>query len=340
MGSRSRGSLDRGSLGRGAGGARRAGQVPVWVPLALLFSLLFMGLLALQRDAKIEGVARIDATRYRLQAGSRWLSPAWRAQLEALLIDVRELSANEPDGIRAFVARIAELPFVAEVGEPEVQWPDGLTVPLRLQEPVACVPSGTRDFLPVAADGTVLGGYSFAPHEAYGGWLPALALPPGVSLATRPGDVLEGAALRDALRVADSMWRYLDVPERRRLGRILIDARAPDAPVFDREPGSLSPPVLPGGVILALEDGRRVYFGRAPLPTGDGGVESSPGELPLGLKWRGVGEALSSDGGDGAWRLLDVRFDTPVRLNRAEVEAFAERGIVDLDTYVDPFEPR
>ena len=63
--------------------------------------------------------------------------------------------------------------FVAEVGAPEVNWPDGLTLPIRLREPVACLRVG-QDFPPVAADGTVLAGYSYTPHPAGGGFLPVL----------------------------------------------------------------------------------------------------------------------------------------------------------------------
>lgn len=292
--------------------------MPTLVPLALLFVGLFVGFAALQRSARDHGLATIDATRYRLQTDSRWLSPAWITQLERLLARVRELSAEDPDGIRALREELDALPFVAQTGVPEVQWPDGLIVPLRLREPVACVPTGARDFLPVAADGTVLGGYAFSPHEAYGGWLPTLG-PLGHGGEVAPGDVLEARDLRAGLDIAASLWEHLDVRDLRRLGPIVIDASADEAPVFDRRPGSATPETLPGGVVLSLEGGRRVYFGRPPRPVFDG-------ELPIGLKWQHLRAALERSEAGEAWSLLDVRFDEPVLLTREQVEAFARTG--------------
>lgn len=275
-------------------------------------------------------MASVDATRYRLQTASRWISPAWLDQLERILVDVREISTEKPGEIRAFAAQIAALPFVAEVGGAEVQWPDGLILPIRLHEPIACVPTGGRDFLPVADDGTVLDGYAFAPHEAYGGWLPTLGPHGAFRRPIEPGEVLELAAHLAGLSVADSMWKYLDAQDLRRLGRVFIDASAAEAPVFDRAPGSTTPRSLPGGVIIALEDGRRIYFGRPPEPVLDG-------ELPISLKWRHVREALrdSAEAADAGadWALLDVRFDVPIRRTRAEVEEFVARGALERDAF-------
>lgn len=312
-------------LGSSGALGRRSGRVPAWVPLALLFVGLFAGLAALQGNAREFGLARVDTTRYRLQSGNQWLSPAWIEELERILIRVREIPADDPKAIRAFVEEVRALPFVAEVGAPEVQWPDGLALPIRLHEPVACIPTGTRDYLPVAADGTVLGGYAFAPHEAYGGWLPTLG-PHGAALDLIPGDVLTLPAHRAGLDVATSMWGHLRVDDLRRLGRILIDASTPDAPVFDRVSGSATPRRLPGGTILALEDGRRVYFGRPPKPLFDG-------ELPIAMKWGHIRRALGdrAPGSEGEpsgepWALLDARFDQPIFLSREEVEAFSLQG--------------
>lgn len=323
----------RSPLTRSGGGQRRntRGAVPTWIPLALLFGGLFAGLAALQGDARRHGVATIDATRYRIQTGSRWMSPAWIQRIEDMLVETRDIRAEDVGEIRAFAARVEGLPFVAAVGAPEVQWPDGLALPVKFHEPVACVPVGGRDYLPVASDGTVLDGYSFAPHEAYGGWLPTLGphglLEPSESRggtagsAPRPGSALTADAHLRALGVADSMWSHLAAEDLRRLGRVFIDASADDAPVFDRRAGSMTPRRLPGGVVIALEDGRRVYFGRPPMPLADG-------ELPVHRKWAHVREALHAAEKGADWALLDVRFDDPVVLSRGEVEQFARDGVL------------
>ena len=152
------------------------GAVPVWVPLLLLFGGIVLGLRVLQRDARQRGVAQIDVTRYRLMAESQWLSAAWTDELERILVEVRSLPVDDLAVLDQFVAEVSALPFVAKVGQYSVQWPDGLILPIKLREPVACIRTGGRDFLPVSADGVVLGGYTYSPHEAYGGWLPTLCL--------------------------------------------------------------------------------------------------------------------------------------------------------------------
>jgi len=304
----------------GAAPAARRGGVPAWVPLALLFAGLFFGVGALERDARSLGVAEIDTLRYRLQEGTQWVSPAWRQELEEVLIDARGMLVDEDESIERFRSRVLALSFVAEVGEPELLWPDGLSLPLRMHEPTACVATGEKDYLPVAPGGEVLGGFAAAPHGAYGGWLPVIG-PVERGKVLWPGDRLTSASDAAALAVADSMWRFMEVADLRRLGRIVIDATRERAPVFDRAPDSPTPETLPGGVVLELEDGRRVVFGRPPEPV-------LPGELPVGLKWRHVAAALRDAQAGDPWRLLDVRFDEAVRLTRAEVEEFAERGFI------------
>lgn len=289
--------------------AARRGGVPAWVPLALLFAGLFFGVGALERDAQSLGVAEIDTLRYRLQEGTRWVSPAWRMELEDVLIDARGMLVDERESIERFRSRVLELSFVAEVGDPELLWPDGLSLPLRMHEPIACVATGIEEFLPVAPGGEVLGGYAVSPHGAYGGWLPVVG-PVDHGIVLWPGDRLTSASDAAALAVADSMWRFMEVADLRRLGRIVIDATRERAPVFDRAPDSATPETLPGGVVLELEDGRRVVFGRPPDP-------ASPGELPVGLKWRHVAEGMRDAQAGDPWRLLDVRFDEAVRLSRA-----------------------
>ena len=303
--------------------AKRRGAVPVWVPLLLLFGGIVLGLKALQREARERGVAQIDVTRYRLMVESQWLSAAWTDELERILVEVRSLPVDDGERLAEFVAEVEALPFVAQVGQYSVQWPDGLILPLRLREPVACVRTGGRDFLPVSADGMVLGGYTYAPHEAYGGWLPTLGphgLVEELQGPLEPGDRIEVPEVLSALSVAESMWGYLGVEDLRRLGRVVIDATAQEAPVLDRAATELKPAYLPGGVKIDLEGGRRVFFGRPPIP-----IHS--GELPVGDKWAHIRNALEeAEVGGSQWALLDARFDDVVKLTRSDVEEIAARS--------------
>lgn len=306
--------------------------MPVWVPLLLLFGGIVLGMKVLQRETRQRGVARIDVTRYRLMAESQWLSAAWTDELERILVEVRSLPVDDAPVLAQFAAEVAALPFVAQVGQYSVQWPDGLILPLKLREPVACIRTGGRDFLPVAADGMVLGGYTYAPHEAYGGWLPTIGphgLVEEVQGPLEPGMMIEVPEILAGLSVADSMWAYLGVEDLRRLGRVVIDATAEEAPVLDRAATSLKPAYLPGGVKIDLEGGRRVFFGRPPIP-----VHS--GELPVGVKWEHVRFALEeADVGSSHWALLDVRFDDMVQLTRSEVEEIARRSQAASDAAAD-----
>ena len=304
-------------------GMATRGAVPVWVPLLLLFGGIVLGLNVLQKEARERGVAKIDVTRYRLMAESQWLSAAWTDELERILVEVRTLPVDDPVRLAEFVAEVEALPFVAQVGQYSVQWPDGLILPLKLREPVACVRTGGRDFLPVSADGMVLGGYTYAPHEAYGGWLPTLGphgLVEELQGPLEPGSQIIVPEVLAALSVAESMWGYMGVEDLRRLGRVVIDATAQEAPVLDRAATELKPAHLPGGVKIDLEGGRRVFFGRPPLPV-------HHGERPVGDKWAHVRHGLEeADVGGSQWALLDVRFDEVVKLTRSEVEEIAKRS--------------
>jgi hypothetical protein len=259
----------------------------------------------LEGRAAERGVARIDATRFRLDAGDRWVGDAWRARLARVLAAAGELDARDAGRLRELRGELSALSFVAEVGELEVLWPDGLRVPLRLHVPVACVRVGD-DFLPVAEDGTVLAGYSYAPHEIDRAWLPVLAPLDAALNPPVPGDVLDASRLLDALAVARSMREHLSVPDRRRLGRVVIDASRSEA--FDG---------LPGGVQIDLEGARRVLFGRSPRVR-------APGELPAQLKWESVLVALDRLELGESWDLFDVRWDEPVAYARDELPPGAE----------------
>jgi len=276
------------------GSLRRRGRLP----LSLLLILCVLGVAwtvrRLSRSARASGVAVIDARRFRLQTDTPWTSPTWDERLGQVLGRLGAVSALDRPAIRELSSAVDALSFVAEVGEPEVLWPDGLTLPLRLHVPVACVKARDSVFLPVAEDGTVLDGSSAYPHEAYGAWLPVIGPNDGALAGARPGEVLVEPRHLDALAVAVSMWNHLGVADLVEMGRILIDAsheRAPDG--------------LPGGVRLDLERKRRILFGR---PPGTG----HPGELPEPLKWAHVAEGLRRWRAREDWALLDVRWDQAV----------------------------
>lgn len=289
--------------GAAASGGRRRARVPAFVPLGVLLVGVLSLLHRLDREAAAQGVATIDLTRYRLHHGDRWVCDAWLASLERVLASAGELAADDREGIRRLASDVGSLSFVAEVGEVEVDWPDGLNVPLRLRRPVACLKVGD-DFLPVADDGTVLSGYSYAPHPApRGGYLPVLG-PHGLGrdrdAPFEPGDVLAHAAYRDALAVAASLADHLDAASRERLGRIVVDASRETA--YDG---------LPGGVFLDLEGARRIHFGRPP-------GSSAPGELPLATKWTHVRDALARWEDGESFDAFDARWDAPKPLRFEE----------------------
>lgn len=279
--------------------ASRAGRIPAWLPLGVVLVGILALLARLEEEAQARGVERIETARYRLHTGERWSSPAWTARLERLLLDAQGLQVGDREGIEALAAEIEALSFVAEVGEPEVRWPNGLIVPLRLYQPVACL-RVDADFLPVAANGTILAGYSYAPHRASGGHLPVLG-PHGLDADPDfpfvPGDVLAHPAHLNALALAESLWGYLDAQDLGRLGRVVLDASRPHA--WDGKPG---------GVVMDLEGARRIHFGRSPLV-------DAPGELPLPNKWEHVREALLAWEAGEEFAAVDVRWDEADRLD-------------------------
>lgn len=282
--------------------ARRRGIVPPWVTLLILSTALILIVRGLGASAEAHGVAEIDARRFRLHAGTRWVHPAWQEQVASVLLRVGSLSANDSAGIEWLVGELGRLSFVAEVGAPEVLWPDGLSVPLRLRQPVACVPVGDG-FLAVSEDGVLLTGFSFGPQEVEDAWLPVLRLSGADDAGRRPGDRLEHVAERRALAVAHSMHESLSVEVRRELGRVLIDATRAEGPDG-----------LPGGVVIDLEGRRRILFGRAP-------GEGIPGELPVELKWRNVLEGVEQLRLGEDWAILDARFDAPTYTYREPTAA-------------------
>lgn len=269
------------------GGTARSGRLSTWLCLLLCAAAAGWLVSHLAGRVSAEGFHLVDPARIRIDAEHEWFDPLWREELALCLAGTPPFEAGDVAARDALAARVGALSFVAEVGELEPVWPDGLRLLLRLREPVACVTRG-GGFQPIAADGTLLSGRWVTP-PAYGtGWLPVLEPGEGGALA-----------LHRALAVASSLWRHLDPVSLTRLGRIVIDAS--DAEVHTPEDT---------GVLLELEDQRCVLFGRSP-------ADDEPGELPVDLKWDHVAAALDFVArGDprSDWLVLDARWD------RAEVE--------------------
>ncbi len=276
---------------------------PAWTRWAAAAALA-----VLVGDALADRLARrryelVETNRVHLDAPSRWVDPRWRTELAALLAAQPPFAADDAAGREELVARVAALSFVREVGAVRVAWPDGVSVPVRLRQPVACIKVGER-FQPVAADGTLLSGSWPAPPRVGAGWLPVIGPNDGSFDRARAGQVLAEPRHVDALAVALSMRAHFGPRDLAALGRVAIDAtRARVASV--EEPG----------VRLLLEDERLVLFGRAPNA-------DAPGELPERAKWTSLarGLALLALPAEGAtaderaerdWALLDVRWDTP-----------------------------
>jgi len=244
----------------------------------------------------------IQTDRARLDPGVEWVDPRWEPELRTRLAAHADFAPD--DGVAR--ARLAEellgLSFVAEVGLPEVVWPDGLRLDLRMRQPVACVPVG-QSFYPVARDGTLLSGVWGAPPPIGPGHLPVLGPLDGACDDLRPGDVLEREERWAALATAASLLDHLDDADLASLGRATIDASR----------AALSSAEEPGTRVY-LEGSRVVLFGRA-ANTGE------PGELPVDKKWSSLSGALALlRAGELDWDLVDVRWDQPELRERSADE--------------------
>lgn len=283
------------SPGSGRSSPRR-GAVPLWMPIALVVLLVGVGAVLLERSARRQGVARVDLARYRLHHGQAWFSPDWQQEMEAVLLHHKELMSTDQDARADLRADLQALTFVAEVQEGEVIWPEGLTLRVRLVEPVACVRLG-EEFLPMGADGSLLPGWSDVPHSIGPDFLPVLIPTPleWELYAPAYGQPTEDVLLLSALSLARSFREHLSSDERSLFGRAVFDVTVGDAPDG-----------LPGGAKILLEGERVIAFGDPP-------AERGPGELPDGVKWRHALDGLL-DGAEGTpWIVLDVRFDTSER---------------------------
>jgi hypothetical protein len=271
----------------------RAGRVPTWIPVGALVAGAAWLCAGLERSVEAAGFARVDVRRTRLETPPGWVDPRWQDYLALRMAELPAVDAREHAQVRAVAAEIARLPFVAEVLEPRVLWPDGIEVPLRLRRPAACVLSGT-EYLAVADDGVVLPGRWATPPIVDGRFVPVIGPNDGRFGPLQPGERLAAAADRDALRVAVSMRAALGPDEFALAGPPLIDATR----------GRLTSAEEPG-VRIELEGRRTIHFGRPP----DAG---QPGELPTERKWEHVRRALAllrPENGARDWSLLDARWD-------------------------------
>ena len=274
---------------------RRRGAVPTWF-------VVFLGLLAcawvassLRDSAEARGFHRVDPTRVSLEPSgtSAGIPTEWSAILAAHLARLGELSTLDDALVGRVRDEVSKLAFVAEVGEARVVWPDGVSLEVRLREPVACVQSG-QDFMPVSRDGVLLPGYWTEPPDFGLGYLPVLGPSDATFDLALPGELVSERRHLDALSVAASMRDHLTPAEIARLGRYLIDAT-------DADKAGVGEP----GTRLWLEERRRVLWGRVPR-------SMAPGELPEREKWDHVMTAVRYLEAEPPldWDLVDVRWDT------------------------------
>ena len=278
--------------------ARRSGRVRLWVVLLVLLGGSIWALQRLGREVEAADFTRVDMSRTRLlPPQGAFCDPRWEGELAATLARFPAPDVHDTAALARVASEVAKLPFVAETGEARVVWPDGVRVPVRLREPVACVKSG-EGFVCVSEDGVLLPGPWPEPPSSNGRVLPVIGPNDGAFDRLLAGTRLHEPRHLDALSVAISMRRHLPQVDAQTLGPILIDATRARATSVE-EPGTL----------LELEGPRLVLFGRAPW-------SGAPGELPAELKWRSLSKAAGLLRGERAeppadWSVLDVRWDTP-----------------------------
>ena len=169
--------MSAGTAPRAARSAVR-GRVPLALPAVAMIVVVCVAVVLLLRSAEAAGVGQVDVTRLRLHGPPTWAPAEWRERLEEVLSDVGQVDLLDRPALDALEQRLEALPFIAGLEPLEVRHPASLRIELRFHEPVASVRLG-EEFLPVAADGTLLPGWSEAPHEASGLPLPVLApVPP------------------------------------------------------------------------------------------------------------------------------------------------------------------
>ena len=272
--------------------------------LALSFVALAWFFVVLVRDVEAADFTRLDAASSRLDVGPGWVDPRWEREMSLELARLPELDADSTEAQEAVRGVLLSLPFIAEIGTTRVLWPDGLRVDVRLRQPIACVRTGEW-LLAVSEDGVVLPGLWSAPPARERGFLPLIALDDGSRAEIFEGARVTSAPAVDGLAVATVLWQRLQADDWVRIGRIVLDARRA------RETSVEEP-----GVVIWMEGGRRVYFGRSP-------AVDAPGELPFDSKCASLSRALRLfDAGAQSidWELADVRWDRPEILPRGGLD--------------------
>jgi hypothetical protein len=270
------------------------------VPLFLCFWGAVWAIDGLSRDVHASGFTTLDTRCSRLEAATGFVDARWDRWMAARLSALPAVSASDAEGVQRVADALAALPIVAEIGQPRIEWPDGLEVPVRLRQPAACVRSG-EEYLSVSGDAVILPGTWPAPPWIGRGFLPVIGPNDHAFDGARPGSVLREARHLDALSVAVSMRRTLTREDFEILGPVLIDA------THARQASVTEP-----GIVLLLEHRRQVWFGRPPWTT-------EPGELPCANKWDSLARALHALRGPEPkdWSVLDVRWDVPALQARA-----------------------
>jgi len=277
--------------------------------VALLASVVAIAwfLIVIARDVEAARFTRLDLRAVRVDSGPGWVDPRWGPALEQALDALPEMDADDPATLDVVRQALAALPFVAEVGEVRVLWPDGVRLQVRWREPVACVRTGDG-FALVSSEGVVLPGeWSAPPGRAYG-YYPLIGAGELARAELETGAWLQDERWLDGLSVARVLAKGLQPDDWIRLGRIVIDTRESRA-------ASVEHP----GVVLWFEGGRRAYFGRAPHL-------DEPGELPVARKCLSLSLALRrldegrehlDEGREHLdWELVDLRWDQPELLPR------------------------
>lgn len=274
-------------------GGPRAGRVPVWIPPVVCVGLAWWAMSIVAADAPQIGFTTVDPSLSTLRFDEPY-DQRWNRYLAQALAKLPKADVEDRYALERIGDEIALLPFVEEVGEVRVLWPDSLDIPVKLKKPAACV-RVRQELLTVAGDGTVLpGGHDLPPRDELG-FLPVLGPNEGRLDALVPGDKLPAGPYTDALRLAQAMRLELDPEASLLLGPLLVDAsKAAEA--------DLQRP----GVVLQLEERRVVWFGRLPW--------ASVGETPLKQKIENLERAARLlEPGDGMkpWAFLDLRWDHP-----------------------------
>jgi hypothetical protein len=296
--------MHRASIAPATRAARRAlrGRVPVWIPPVVCVGLAWWAMAFVAADAPQAGYTTVHPAQAALRL-DKPCDPRWNQHLQAALAKLPPADVEDRGALERIGDEIALLPFVEEVGEVRILWPDSLDIPLRLKTPVACV-RVRKELLTVAEDGTLLPGAHDMPPMDDHGFLPVLG-PNGSTLDRLvPGDKLPPGAHLDALSLARAFRTELDPEASLLLGPILVDAS-------EASRGGLDHP----GVVLRLEERRTVWFGRLP--------GASSGETPLKIKVDNLeraarllrpaagGGAAGGAAGDKPWLFLDLRWDHP-----------------------------